>query len=94
MNKSELINAIAERVELKLKDAEKTLQAVLEIVMEKLAAGDDVTLIGFGTFTTVKRAARTGRNPITGKELHIAGSTIPKFKPGKKFKEAVAGEKK
>lgn len=67
----------------------RTLDALLETVKSQVAKGDDVTLIGFGTFTSTKRAARTGRNPRTGEALNIAASTAPTFKPGKAFKEAL-----
>jgi DNA-binding protein HU-beta len=92
MNKSELIEAIAQSAELTKADAERTLNATIETVVKTVAKGDTVTLVGFGTFKSVKRAARTGRNPATGAALKIAASTSPKFTAGATFKAAVAGK--
>ncbi len=93
MNKSELIEAVAKSAELSKTDAEKALNAVVATVVKAVAKGDTVTLVGFGTFKSVKRAARTGRNPATGAALKIAASTSPKFTAGATFKAAVAGKK-
>jgi DNA-binding protein HU-beta len=93
MNKSELIEAIAKSSELTKADAERALNATIETVVKAVAKGDTVTLVGFGTFKSVKRAARTGRNPATGAALKIAASTSPKFTAGATFKTAVAGKK-
>ncbi len=93
MNKSELIEAIAKSAELSKADAERALNATIEAVVKAVAKGDTVTLVGFGTFKSVKRAARTGRNPATGAALKIAASTSPKFTAGATFKTAVAGKK-
>jgi DNA-binding protein HU-beta len=93
MNKSELIEAIAKSAELTKADAERALKATIETVVKAVAKGDTVTLVGFGTFKSVKRAARTGRNPATGAALKIAASTSPKFTAGATFKAAVAGKK-
>lgn len=93
MNKSELIEAVAKNAELSKADAEKALNAVIATVVKAVAKGDSVTLVGFGTFKPVKRAARTGRNPATGAALKIAASTAPKFTAGATFKTAVAGKK-
>lgn len=93
MNKSELIEAVAKAAELSKADAEKALNAVIATVVKAVAKGDSVTLVGFGTFKPVKRAARTGRNPATGAALKIAASTSPKFTAGATFKTAVAGKK-
>jgi len=93
MNKSELIEAVAKNAELSKADAEKALNAVIATVVKAVAKGDTVTLVGFGTFKSVKRAARTGRNPATGAALKIAASTAPKFTAGATFKTAVAGKK-
>ena len=90
MKKTELIAAVAEKSELSKKDAEKALNAVLETISETLAAGDKVALVGFGTFETKTREARTGRNPRTGEEMEIAACTAPVFKAGKALKDAVA----
>ena len=89
MKKSELVAAIAEKAELKKVDAEKALNAFVDAVTEALAKGDKIALVGFGTFETKKRAARTGKNPQTGAEIKIAASTVPSFKAGKGLKDAV-----
>ena len=89
MNKADLIDAIAKDTGLTKKDSEKALNSVIENISNALAKKDKVQLIGFGTFETRKRAARTGRNPQTGKELKIAASITPAFKPGKALKEKV-----
>lgn len=93
MNKSELVEAIAKTAELTKADAERALNATIDAVVKAVAKGDTVTLVGFGTFKSVKRAARTGRNPATGAALKIAASTSPKFTAGATFKAAVAGKK-
>ena len=89
MNKTELIEAIAKEAGLSKKDAGKALDAFTATVTKTLKKKDKVTLVGFGTFETAKRAARTGRNPQTGEEIKIAASTAAKFKPGKALKDAV-----
>ena len=89
MNKTELVAHVAEKAGLSKKDAEKALSAVIESVEEALVEGDKVQLIGFGTFEVKDRAARTGRNPQTGKEIKIAASRNPVFKAGKALKDAV-----
>lgn len=89
MNKTELIAVISEETGLGKKDAEKALDAFTDTVSKALAAGDKVQLVGFGTFETVKRAAREGRNPQTGKTVKIAASVAPKFKAGKALKDIV-----
>lgn len=93
MNKSELIEAIAKSAELTKADAERALSATIETVVKTVAKGDTVTLVGFGTFKSSKRAARTGRNPATGAAIKIAASTVPRFTAGATFKTAVAGKK-
>lgn len=90
MNKSELIDAIANSAELTKADAARALDATVAAVTAALAAGDAVTLVGFGTFSVKKRAARKGRNPKTGEAIDIAASTVPDFKAGKSLKDAVA----
>ncbi|MBQ7523023.1 MAG: HU family DNA-binding protein [Oscillospiraceae bacterium] len=90
MNKVELVAAIAEKAELTKKDAEKALNAAIEAVSGALAKKDKVQLVGFGTFETKKRPARTGRNPRTGAEMKFAAKTIPAFKAGKALKDKVA----
>ncbi|CAM4092987.1 DNA-binding protein HU [Acinetobacter pragensis] len=89
MNKSELIKQIAERAGLTQAHATTALQAFETTVIDELANGREVALIGFGTFKVTDRAARTGRNPQTGAEIQIAASKVPSFKAGKALKEAV-----
>ena len=89
MNKSEFIDAVVLKTGLTKKDANAALKATLETITETLAKGDSVSFIGFGTFTTSKRAARTGINPSSGKPMQIPESTIAKFKVGAKLKEAI-----
>jgi DNA-binding protein HU-beta len=89
MNKTDLINTVAEQSELSKKDATKAVDAVFEAISESLKSGDKVQLIGFGNFEVRERAARKGRNPQTGKEIEIAASKVPAFKPGKALKDAV-----
>ncbi|HGJ5862590.1 HU family DNA-binding protein [Arsenophonus nasoniae] len=89
MNKTELINQIAEKAGLTKKDSEKALNALIETVTEALKAGDEVQLVGFGNFQVKQRAARNGRNPKTGETLKIAAANVPSFKAGKTLKEAV-----
>ena len=89
MNKSELVAAIAEKAELSKKDSEKALKAFTETVAEQLQKGDKIQLVGFGTFEVADRAARTGKNPQTGKAIKIPASKAPKFKAGKALKETV-----
>lgn len=89
MNKSELIEHIAKSAGINKTQATAALQAVETGVIDTLANGGQVTLTGFGTFKVNDRAARTGRNPKTGEEIHIAATKAPVFKAGKAFKEAV-----
>ena len=89
MNKTELIAAVAEKAEISKKDAEKAIKAFTEAVSEELVKGGKIQLVGFGTFEVVERAAREGRNPLTGESLHIEASKAPKFKAGKALKDAV-----
>ena len=93
MNKSELIEIVAKETELSKAAAGNALDAVTAAIVKAISKGDTVTLIGFGTFKSSKRAARTGRNPQTGKELKIAATTVPRFTAGAGFKAAVAGKK-
>lgn len=94
MNKTELIGAVAEKASMTKKDLEKAVNAVLAAVQEALAKGEKVQLVGFGTFEVRQRAARTGRNPQTGKEIKIAATKVPAFRPGKALKDAVVAKKK
>lgn len=89
MNKTDLINAVAEQTELSKKDATKAVEAVFDTVMDSLKQGEKVQLIGFGNFEVRDRAARKGRNPQTGEEIEIPASKVPAFKPGKALKDAV-----
>lgn len=89
MNKTDLIAKMADKTGLKKVDAEKALKAFEETVTEALVAGDDVRLVGFGTFAVTKREARTGVNPRTKESIEIAASNAPKFKAGKALKDAV-----
>lgn len=89
MNKAELINAIADETGLSKKDTEATLNSFVNVVTNALENKDKVQLVGFGTFETRERAAKTGRNPQTGAELKIAAATVPAFKAGKALKEKV-----
>ena len=89
MIKAEMIDAVAEATDLSKADAEKATNAVLDSIIGTLAKGDQVTLIGFGTFSVRERAARSGRNPQTGETIQIKASKSPGFKAGKAFKDAV-----
>ncbi len=88
MNKSELIDAIAASADISKAAAGRALDAMTTSITGALKDGDQVTLIGFGTFSVKERAARTGRNPQTGKEIQIAAAKVPSFKAGKALKDA------
>ena len=94
MNKSELIDAIAASADIPKAAAGRALDAVIESVTGALKAGDSVVLVGFGTFSVAKRAARKGRNPSTGEAIKIAASKTPKFSAGATLKSAVNPKKK
>lgn len=89
MNKSELINSVASSSGLSKAEASNAVDCVMEAISISLAAGEDVRMTGFGTFSTASRAASVGRNPSTGEKIQIAASTRPKFKAGKSLKDAV-----
>lgn len=89
MNKTDLINAVAESTGLGKGDATKAVESVIDTVTNALRGGDQVALVGFGTFSVRDRAARTGRNPRTGETIQIPASRNPVFKAGKGLKEAV-----
>ncbi|MXG88181.1 HU family DNA-binding protein [Nocardioides flavescens] len=91
MNKSQLKDAVSQASGLSGADAERALDALIETITKTVAAGEKVTIPGFGTFEARERSARTGRNPQTGAEMQIAASTAPAFKAGAAFKSAVAG---
>lgn len=93
MNKSELIEIVATASDLSKVAAGKALDALIASITKAVTKGDTVTLVGFGTFKSSKRAARIGRNPQTGMELKIAATTVPRFTAGAGFKAAVAGKK-
>jgi len=89
MNKSDLIDAIAEAADIPKAAAGRALEALTDSIAVALKNGDTVSIIGFGTFTVKERAARTGRNPQTGASIEIAASKTPSFKAGKALKDAV-----
>ena len=90
MNKSELIEAIATKADLTKAASGRALEAVIETIVDTLAKGEDVSLIGFGAFKVSVRSAREGKNPKTGEKIMIAETSVPKFSPGAAFKAAVA----
>ena len=94
MNKTELVEKIAEDAGLQKKEAEQALKAALNAITDAVAVGDRVTLPGFGTFERRERAAREGRNPQTGETLKIAKARVPAFKAGSTFKSYVGMSKK
>ena len=89
MNKKELVESVVEKTGFKVKEAEKSVNVIIESITEALKKGDKVQLIGFGTFEVRQRAARTGHNPQTGKEINIPATKVPAFKPGKALKDVV-----
>ena len=88
MNKSELIEAVAQKAGMSKKDTDACLSALVGVVTETLAKGDKVQWTGFGSFELRQRAARKGVNPATGAQIDIAASSSPAFTPGKAFKDA------
>ena len=89
MNKTELIDSIATAADLPKAAAGRALDAVIESITEALTKGDQVSLVGFGTFSVKNRAARSGRNPQTGATIEIKATNVPGFKAGKALKDAV-----
>jgi len=89
MNKAELVNAIASESQLTKVDSKKALDAFMKVTTDALKQGERVALVGFGSFSVVKRSARTGRNPQTGKEIKIAAKNVVKFAPGAELKTVV-----
>jgi len=89
MNKAQLIESVAKNTKMTKVDVELALNSALDSIKKSVKKGDDVTLIGFGTFTKSKRKARMGRNPQTGKEIKIPAMTVPKFRAGREFKDAL-----
>ena len=94
MNKSELVEATAKTTGLSKANAERAVSSIVDTIVKTVSQGDSVTLVGFGTFKSTRRAARTGKNPKTGATLKIPATTVPKFSPGASFKTAVSGKKK
>lgn len=92
MNKVELIAQIAEKSGLSKKDAEKALAATLEVITDAISVGDKIQLVGFGSFETKEREARTGRNPRTKETIEIPATRVPVFKAGRALKDAVAAK--
>ena len=89
MNKQDLVSKVADQADISKQKAATAVDAVINAIRGSLAQGDDVRLVGFGTFSVANRAATTGRNPRTGEPIKIPASKQPKFKPGKELKEAV-----
>ncbi len=89
MNKSELIDAIAESADISKAAAGRALDATVDTMKKALKKGDKISIVGFGTFSVGKRAARTGRNPRTGASIKIKAAKVPKFRAGKGLKDAI-----
>ena len=89
MNKSELIDHIAQQADISKAAASRALEAAIDAITDTLKKGDSVSLVGFGTFVATAREARTGRNPRTGVAIKIAKANVPKFRPGKALKDAL-----
>jgi DNA-binding protein HU-beta len=94
MNKTELVNNVAEAANITKVEAEKVVKSVLDSIAKALANDESVILIGFGSFSVTTRAARTGRNPQTGKEIQIAEKKVVKFRPGKKLTDSICIKEK
>ena len=89
MNKTQLVDWVAKNTQLTKTSVEDVLNSAIDVIKKTVKKGDDVTLVGFGTFTKAKRKARSGRNPQTGKEIKIPAMTVPRFRAGKEFKDVV-----
>ena len=89
MNKSDLIEHIAQQADISKAGASRALEAAIDAITVALKNGDSVSLVGFGTFVATEREARTGRNPRTGVAIKIAKAKVPKFRPGKALKDAL-----
>ncbi|MCB9255229.1 MAG: HU family DNA-binding protein [Bdellovibrionaceae bacterium] len=87
MNKNELVDKVATLTKLTKADCQRVIDAVIDTTRVKIKRGEEVRLVGFGTFVRSKRSARKGRNPQTGEEIQIKSQWVPKFRPGKEFKE-------
>lgn len=92
MNKTELVAAVAAKADISKKDAEKAVTALFDTIIEKVADGEEIRVVGFGTFERHERKERTGCNPKTKEKITIPASKVPAFKAGKAFKEAVDAE--
>jgi DNA-binding protein HU-beta len=89
MNKAQLVEKVAELTRTTKQQSEQILDATLEVIQKAVSKGDEVKLVGFGSFSRGIRKARSGRNPKTGASVQIPGSRVPRFKPGKEFKDQV-----
>lgn len=89
MTKIEFVDAVAKETEWTKKDSEEAINAVVKVITNALVAGEKLSIVGFGTFEVVERAAREGCNPQTGESIMIKACKMPKFKPGKAFKELI-----
>jgi DNA-binding protein HU-beta len=87
MNKAQLVEQLAKEMDLTKADCERIIDTTVDTIKKAVKKGEDVTLVGFGTFTRSKRKARMGRNPQTGEAIKVPASTVPKFRSGKAFKE-------
>ena len=94
MNKSEFIACVAQTASLSKKDAEAAVNAVIDTITGVMKSGDSLQLVGFGTFKTVKRAEKKGKNPRTGEQITVPATIVPKFKAGSALKEAAASSGK
>lgn len=89
MNKAQLVDRVAEKTRMTKAQSESLLDAALEVIQKAVSKGEDVKIVGFGTFSRSLRKARAGRNPKTGETVAIPGARVPRFKPGKDFREQV-----
>ena len=89
LNKTTLVNAVADETNMSKVDTEKAIKSTINVISQELAKGGEVKLIGFGTFSVIKRAARMGKNPRTGEEIKIPAKKSPKFKPGQALVDMV-----
>jgi len=89
MNKAKLVETVAKATQMTQTQVEEMINSTLDVIKKSVKKGEDVTLVGFGTFTKSKRKARAGRNPQTGAEIKIPAMTVPRFRAGREFKDAV-----
>ncbi len=90
MNKAELVEQISKDSKLTKANIEHVINAAIEVIKQSVTSGESVTLVGFGTFTTTHRKARTAKNPVTGRVIQVPATTVPRFKPGKEFRSGLA----